>query len=244
MVSVCIATYNGEKYIIKQVQSILNQLGAEDEIIISDDGSADNTLNLVKKLRDDRIKIINGPCKGYIQNFANAISHASGDYIFLSDQDDEWYMNKIEIVLPFLQKFKMVMHNARFVDGDDNYLGEMLFKDSISFSFWKNIIKHQTYGCCLSFSSDLKSYILPIPYNKHLLHETWISGLCQLIYGNKSLCYLNMPLINYRRHGDNVSLLHSNRSYYIRIVERFVLLYHIIVRYIKCMIKRFYNKVF
>ena len=244
MISVCIATYNGEKYVIKQVKSILHQLTANDEIIISDDGSSDNTLKLINEIQDDRIKIIKGPCKGYIQNFANAIKHASGNYIFLSDQDDEWYENKIETVLPLLQKYKIVMHNAQLVDGNDNYLGEKLFKDSIRFSFWKNIIKHQTYGCCLSFRSELKRYILPIPYNKNLLHETWISCLCQLVYGNKSLGYLNIPLISYRRHENNVSLLHSNRSYYIRIVERCVLLYHIIVRYIKCMIKRFYNKVF
>lgn len=236
MISVCIATYNGERYIKKQVQSILSQLSENDEIIISDDNSRDKTLDIVRSFNDKRIKIIMGPCKGYIQNFSNAISHSIGDYIFLSDQDDEWHENKIEKVIPLLKRYKIVMHNAKLVDGQDNYLGVFLFKDKIRFSFWKNIIKHQTFGCCLGFRSELKPYILPIPYNKHLLHETWISGLCQLLFGNNSLAYINSPLINYRRHDNNVSLMHGDRSYYVRIAERLVLLYFIIMRYLKCRI--------
>ena len=233
MVSVCIATYNGEKYIIKQVQSILHQLRCEDEIIISDDGSSDNTINLVKNIGDHRIKIINGPCKGYIQNFSNAITHASGDYIFLSDQDDEWMNDKINTVCPLLDKYMLVMHNANLVDGDGCDLGEKLFPQEIHFSLLKNLIKHQTYGCCISFRAELKKIILPIPNNRHLLHETWISCLCQLVY-HKSLYYINQPLINYRRHGNNISQLKiSNRKYSDRIIERLVLSFYLLIRYLK-----------
>lgn len=82
-ISVCLATYNGGKYIKEQLDSILSQLDTTDEVIISDDGSSDNTLEVIKKLNEDRIKIVpNKLEKGYSKNFENAISHASGDIIF------------------------------------------------------------------------------------------------------------------------------------------------------------------
>ena len=93
-ISVCIATYNGAKYIEEQVQSILYQLSEKDEIINSDDGSKDNTLAIIKSLNDARIKVIHNTLKhGLVSNFENAIKHADGDYIFLSDQDDIWTSN-------------------------------------------------------------------------------------------------------------------------------------------------------
>ena len=89
MISVCMASYNGAIFIKQQAVSILNQLGLEDELIISDDGSKDNTLEILASLNDSRIKIYHHSAPhGVVSNFENAIKHASGDYIFLSDQDD------------------------------------------------------------------------------------------------------------------------------------------------------------
>ena len=102
MISVCIATYNGEKYIKEQLDSILPQLKKLDEIIISDDKSKDKTLKIIKTLNDSRIKIFTNPKKGLISNFENAITKSSGDYIFLSDQDDIWHENKIQFYLTVL----------------------------------------------------------------------------------------------------------------------------------------------
>lgn len=85
MVSVVLASYNGEKYIKKQLESILIQLNPNDEIIISDDGSTDSTLNIVSCMMasDSRIKVIQGPRQGYNKNFESAIRHASGVLLFL-----------------------------------------------------------------------------------------------------------------------------------------------------------------
>ena len=86
MISVCMASYNGAIFIKQQAVSILNQLGLEDELIISDDGSKDNTLEILASLNDSRIKIYHHSAPhGVVSNFENAIKHASGDYIFLSD---------------------------------------------------------------------------------------------------------------------------------------------------------------
>ena len=94
-ISVCIATYNGGAFIKDQIYSILLQLSQNDEIIISDDGSRDSTLNILFSFNDSRIKIYkNGGKHGVVSNFENAIKHATGDYIFLCDQDDVWMPGK------------------------------------------------------------------------------------------------------------------------------------------------------
>lgn len=100
MISVCIATYNGADVILTQINSILPQINITDEIVISDDGSSDGTVEVLEKLQDSRIRIVKGPCLGSpIPNFENALKYAKGDYIFLSDQDDKWMPGKIEAVI-------------------------------------------------------------------------------------------------------------------------------------------------
>ena len=83
MISVCIASYNGEKYIKAQLQSILKQLGDDDEIIISDDKSIDKTRSIIQSFCDSRISLIDGPQLGAMKNFENALLHSKGEYIFL-----------------------------------------------------------------------------------------------------------------------------------------------------------------
>ena len=115
MISVCIATHNGEKYIKKPLASILSQLDFSDEIVISDDGSTDQTINLIQSLEDKRIKIFTyKQCFDYSKlylssyyyataNFHNALRHAQGEIIFLADQDDIWEKDK-EICIDKLRK--------------------------------------------------------------------------------------------------------------------------------------------
>ena len=99
-VSVCIPTYNGAKYIKEQLDSILSQLGESDEVIISDDSSSDATLDIIKALNDSRIVILEGgKFRSPIFNVENAMKHSSGSFIFLSDQDDVWLPNKIDLTL-------------------------------------------------------------------------------------------------------------------------------------------------
>lgn len=96
MISVCVATYNGEKYLQEQLDSILIQLAPDDELIISDDFSTDKTRSILDSYRaDPRIKLLEGPQKGIIKNFEHAINQASGDLIFLADQDDVWLPDKV-----------------------------------------------------------------------------------------------------------------------------------------------------
>ena len=97
--SVCMATHNGEKYLHKQLASILNQLGPEDEVVISDDSSTDTTVKIIRDIADPRIRLLeNNTFYSPVYNFENAIRHGSGDIIVLADQDDVWLDNKVEVI--------------------------------------------------------------------------------------------------------------------------------------------------
>ena len=107
MVSVAIATYNGERFIKEQLDSIFNQSLLPDEIVVFDDNSSDDTLKIVEQYKNNNIKIIiykNEQNKGFRMNFYNAIKKCNGDYIFLCDQDDIWNNNKVELMIHEMKK--------------------------------------------------------------------------------------------------------------------------------------------
>lgn len=209
-ISIAIATYNGEKYIKEQIDSILKQLNSDDEIIISDDGSSDNTIKIIKSINDKRIKVFDGPHNGVKQNFANAISKCSGEYIFLSDQDDVWMDNKVEVVLKNFDKENLscIVHDCIVFDSNTNEEIEKSFykirnsKEGII----KNICKNSYIGCCMIFKKEFKEKILPIPNNIEM-HDQWIGIICEK-YGKSK--FINDKLIKYRRHGNNVSKMHHH----------------------------------
>ena len=98
-ISVCMATRNGEKYLIKQLESILIQIDQDDEVIISDDSSTDRTVEVIKYLKDSRIRLLeNNTYLNPIFNFENALRQATGEIIALSDQDDIWLNNKTAVI--------------------------------------------------------------------------------------------------------------------------------------------------
>lgn len=201
-VSVAMATYNGEKYIKEQIDSILINLKEDDELVISDDGSTDKTIEIINSYRDDRIKVLEGPKKGIKQNFENAIKNTNGEIIFISDQDDVWMPNKVEKTLSIYEKEEvtLVIHDCEIVDKDLNCIDKSFFEFRKSGKGKiKNIWKNTYIGCCMSFKKEIKEKILPIP-NDIYMHDQWI-GLTNEKYGKSY--FLNEKLIKYRRHGEN-----------------------------------------
>lgn len=230
MISVCIATYNGEKYIREQVKSILGQLESDDEIVISDDGSKDNTIDILESFYDKRIKIYyNQGRHGVVPNFENALRHTQGDFIFLSDQDDVWNPNKVRLCIEALSNVDLVIHNSDVVFEDDSNRHEDFFKLRHSGSgYLKNLYKNTYVGSCMSFKKDVKDYVLPFP--KHILwHDMWI-GLMVEKRGNTK--FINDKLLYYRRHADNTSATSekSNFSKWVQLKYRLQMLYYTIVR--------------
>lgn len=202
MISVCIATYNGSKYIKEQLDSILMQLSDEDEVIISDDGSNDNTLEIIKTYNDVRIKIFKNSFKNLILNFEFAISKASGDYIFLSDQDDIWMENKVSVMIKELQSSDLVITDAQIIDAQGQILSESYYKINRSTrNFFSNLIINSYLGCALAYKASMNSYILPFPKSIPM-HDIWIGNVISL---KGKMTFLDNKLIKYRRHGGNAS---------------------------------------
>lgn len=231
-ISVCIATYNGERFIKEQLLSILSQLDDKDEIVISDDSSTDMTVDIIKSLNDKRIKLIlNGEFHSPIYNFENAIKHATGDYIFLSDQDDVWRENKIKIMLPFLEEYDLVQSNAVVVDASLKVLKNDFFSPMMKKGLVSHWFRNPYTGCMMAFHRRALKYILPFP-NKLPMHDIWIGLCCDLF---AKVYFLDEKMILYRRHGNNVSAASekSNLPLIYRVQYRFRVAIYLIKRFIK-----------
>ena len=234
MISVCIATLNGGRFVREQVKSVLPQLSEDDEVVVSDDGSTDDTVEILKSINDKRMKICKNEGRhGFIWNFENALKKAKGDVIFLCDQDDIWKPNKVEIVMETLKDHDIVLHDAEMIDQDGVMTGK-LYSDGLHQrkGFWSNLWKTRWLGCCMAFRKNVLEYALPFPH--HIVgHDGWISavGLAKFDY-----YYIADALMWYRRHGENVSTA-SERShntwYYMLIKKRLWLLIEVGRRLLK-----------
>ena len=204
MISVCVATYNGEKFIREQIDSILCQLSSDDEIIVSDDGSTDGTIVIINCIGDKRIRIIEGPRKhSPTFNFENALKEAKGDYIFLADQDDVWKTNKVEVCMKWLQKYDCVVSDAEVTDSNLNPLYPSLYaimqvrQGHIYNTVWKNGYT----GCCMAFRRNILEASLPFPKDIPM-HDIWIGNVAAYKYNVK---FIPDKLIYFRRHNETIS---------------------------------------
>lgn len=209
-ISVCIATYNGEKFIKKQIESILNQSIQVDEIIISDDNSSDNTLKIIEEFNSLKIRIIKNLKHGVINNFENALKESKGDYIFLCDQDDIWDYKKVEQVIKNLKKNDLVIHNAKIIDQYDKVIFEQTFFDMKKSrkGILKNLYKNTYIGCCMAFNRKILEKVLPFP-KEIPMHDSWI-GLVAEMYGK--VYFDNKVLFYYRRHENNETDLFNSKN--------------------------------
>ena len=204
MISVCIATYNGERFIQEQIDSILRQLSSDDEIIVSDDGSTDNTIAIINSVSDRRIKVIDGPRKhSPTLNFECALNASKGDYIFLSDQDDVWQLHKLEVCMKWLQRYDCVVSDAEVTDNSLNPLYPSLYaimqvkQGRIYNTIWKNGYT----GCCMAFRRNVLESSLPFPKDIPM-HDIWIGNVAAYKYNVK---FIPDTLIYFRRHEDTIS---------------------------------------
>jgi len=210
-ISVCLATYNGEKYIAAQLKSIIEQLDKDDEIIIVDDSSIDNTLNVIKFMNDSRIKIfVNEINRGHVFSFGRAISLATKDIIFTSDQDDVWVENRVSLMCKKILDFniQLVSSNFNLIDkcGIPIDMTVCGVKSNTSKKYWSNIInifigKANYFGCAMAFRSDFRDMILPIPSYVES-HDLWIAMAANLM---KSNCHCDEVTLRRRIHGANAT---------------------------------------
>lgn len=212
-VSVCMASYNGGRYIGKQLESIIKQLDENDEIIIVDDCSTDNSLDVIRSINDKRISIFfNESNKGHVFSFARAISLATKEIIFMSDQDDIWIDNRVASMKNELLNSNAVLisSNSDFIDSDGvkiNYMVDGVHSSSSEKNL-KNIIeifagKGNYYGCAMAFKKELIPVILPIPAYVES-HDLWIALAANILKLN---LHFDGITLKRRVHGSNASIL-------------------------------------
>ncbi len=205
MISVCLATYNGEKYLQKQLDSILPQLEADDELLISDDGSTDNTLRIIENIKHRQITIFKNGFKSPVTNFEFLFKTAIKPIIVPCDQDDIWLPSKLLTIrreLVSKSRTCLVM-NGQIINEADDLVGETTFERWRTHTgFWPNLLRNTYMGSSMAFTADLLETALPIPA-KVAMHDWWI-GLIAEKTGTVKL--IEEPMILYRIHGTNASL--------------------------------------
>lgn len=217
LVEVLVATYNGKCFIEELIRSILNQTWKQLHILVRDDGSTDGTLAIIQKLVDEnrgKITLIqdNQPNLGVIQNFAELIRLSTAPYIFLSDQDDFWLPNKVELCLQCLKKAEkkwgketplLVHSDLKVVDHELNEIHPSFWQfahlNPQNGSLNRLLVQNYMAGCTMGINRSLAQMIPHIPKGV-MMHDWWI-GLVASAFGK--IVYLKEPTILYRQHQGN-----------------------------------------
>lgn len=217
MISIALTTYNGEQFISEQIDSILNQTWTDFELIICDDCSNDSTFEILKKYAqiDHRIKVFkNEKNLGFLKNFEKAILLCSGEYIALSDQDDIWLDNHLEVLINNIANYSLIGGNAILVDSNNSELGITLLQSlpvdyipesQTDFEFH---LLHENFlqGAAILFKKDLVEKALPFPQGIKF-HDWWLSLVA---CSDKGITYIDTPILRYRQHSSNVT---TNEKY-------------------------------
>ena len=213
MISVCMATYNGGKFIREQLESILSQLPTDAEVIVADDGSTDDTLAIVNSFGDGRIRVL--PAEkhlGVIYNYERALQASKGEFIFLADQDDIWLPGKAEKVLAALKDADLVIHDAWMLRPSEpsgsswvrtGKLSDIRpYRSGVAANWWKN----RYTGNCIAFRRLVLDKAFPFPKNLPM-HDQWLGLVAEKFF---RVSYVTEPLIEYRQHFGNAT--HIGRS--------------------------------
>ena len=234
-VSVCMATYNGAKYVSRQLRSILDQLADDDEVIVVDDCSTDGTVEVVKQLGDRRIAVhVNDRNRGEVFSFGRAMQLAKNDFVFLSDQDDIWMPGRVS-----LMQRRLVEAEASVVSSNFKWIAAN--EDPIEVSYdgvasgdsrrhLKNIVdifigKTNYYGCAMALRREFVPTIVPIPRFVES-HDLWIALASNLAGSN---VHIDDSTLLKRKHGSNVTSTISTRSLFRKLKSRMVFAMSLVV---------------
>lgn len=207
-VSVCMAAYNGATHIAEQINSILSELDAHDEVIVVDDKSTDNTVDIVRGIRDERIRLVQASSNaGYVRTFERALGEARGEFVFLSDQDDIWIPGRVETMISAMDGKDMVASNCKHFDGPLGKFHEIRLRAKDSERSVRNILGivvgyRLHWGCAMAVRRRILSQILPFPPHMAESHDQWIATVGNV---NRSIVYLEKETILHRLHGENLT---------------------------------------
>jgi glycosyltransferase involved in cell wall biosynthesis len=211
-VSICMATYNGERYLPEQVASILAQMDCTDELIIVDDASKDGTVGYLEGLADPRIRVVRNEINlGHVQSFAKVIGLATQPYILMADQDDIWLEGRAQAMRDALADGSaLVSTNSEYMDGQGQPIAPLNTGLSADHSHHHagNILRIFTgrafyYGCAMGLREELRDIVLPIPGYVQS-HDLWIAMAANVLGSN---AHMNRTTLRRRVHGNNVSVV-------------------------------------
>lgn len=228
MISIAMTTYNGEKYLSEQLDSILNQTYKDFELIICDDCSKDSTVQILNEYatKDSRIKIfVNKQNLGFKKNFEKAILLCSGKYIALSDQDDVWTKNHLEVLHNIIGNYDIACGNSLFVDKDGRSLNKTMYEQCQLYSeipleklIYKLIFNYSPFqGACMLIKKSLIDKCLPIPENIFYHDYYFLLNACV----NNKIIYIFDVINNYRQHNNNVTRDEFKSNYIVKLKKLF-----------------------
>lgn len=204
-ISVCLATYNGQAFIVQQLESILGQLGPEDEVVVSDDASSDATVERITSLGDPRITVHrNRRNLGYSKNFENSLRRATGDLIFVADQDDVWLPDKVVTMVQALEVHDLVVSDVVIVDGDLRETAPSHFDAyGVCAGFLRNFLRTRYIGAAMAMHRRVLDVALPLPGRSDLCaYDYWLACVAELYF---DVGLVRRPLMLYRRHDQTAS---------------------------------------
>jgi glycosyltransferase involved in cell wall biosynthesis len=205
MVSIVMATYNGEKFLREQIVSILSQTYSPFEFIVFDDCSTDGTRRILEEYQNHgKLKaFFNESNLGYVRNFEKAIQMAEGELIALADQDDVWDSFKLHRLTQQIGQNLLIHSDARLIDENGfevaSSFEESSSKMTIPHTMTEAILNGFVTGCTCLFRRQLLDLALPFP-NKLYIHDKWLGVIA---FSKGGLIYLKEPLVNYRQHIQN-----------------------------------------
>lgn len=228
---IVMATYNGEKFIDEQINSIMKQID-DGELLIHDDGSTDDTKRIIAEwaARDKRIKIVEGESQGgACANFAYLLEHTQADYVFCSDQDDIWKDDKILIMMKSILFYEsvfgkeyplLICSDLILIDKTNVLINNSMMKHQNLNPRWVSefnllLTQNVVTGCTMLLNRSLLSYALPIPKNA-VMHDHW---LALVACAKGKIIFLSEGLVFYRQHENNQIGAHKYNTAFI--IKRF-----------------------
>lgn len=233
--AICLATYNGEKYLREQIDSILCQLTCCDVLFVSDDGSTDSTRDILSSYGGKLRVVSTERAGGAVRNFERVLQAAydsGASYFLLVDQDDVWVNGRMDLFRAALSRYDLALLDAEITNENLTKTGRSLFEvNRTGPGFIRNYIKNGYVGCCMAFRRDVLKVSLPFPPGV-VWHDWYIGLIAELMFvpfHRKQTCLL------YRRHGDNLSPTgdRSNNGSITKLFLRLRMLFAILVAVIR-----------
>lgn len=207
-VAVVMSTYNGAKYVKEQLDSILNQTYKNIDIVIRDDGSKDNTVNIIESYQKkySNIKLITGKNLGFIKSFFELLRLVEADYYAYADQDDVWMQNKIELAVEELNKLddskpNLAFGNSDYYDENMNLLNEG--EKHRKFNFRRALFACVTQGMTMTINKTTRDMIVKNPPKTCFFHDWWTYLIC---IGMGNVAYSDTTVVKYRRMKTNATV--------------------------------------